>query len=97
MIRVGRGVAASILLVACLSTASGPAGAAGVCTPDPTPRDDEISCSEEADSVTGLAGDDVLFGGSGTDLLGGDGGNDQVYGEGGDDTLSGDSGSDYLE
>jgi Ca2+-binding RTX toxin-like protein len=96
MDRGGRGSRRAVLLTiaSCVAAVCGPgvARAGGACSPSATPADDEIVCSEEADSLSALAGDDVVFGGSGIDLLSGDAGNDQLYGEGGDDTLSGESG-----
>src|SRR5207249_8073167 len=46
------------------------------------------------DVLTGLAGDDFLFGRTGADLLSGGDGNDHIQGDRGDDTLIGGAGND---
>lgn len=48
------------------------------------------------DSLSGLAGDDILVGAGGSDTLNGGDGNDWLYGNGGDDILVGGAGFDYL-
>ncbi|MFL5280773.1 MAG: calcium-binding protein [Rhodopila sp.] len=52
--------------------------------------------SDQPDSISGLAGDDGLFGGNGNDTLTGGTGNDTLYGGNGDDYLTGDDGNDTL-
>lgn len=47
-------------------------------------------------TISGGAGDDVLYGGNGADVIHGNDGNDHIYGRGGADHLYGDDGRDYL-
>ncbi|MEM1162564.1 MAG: calcium-binding protein, partial [Pseudomonadota bacterium] len=57
--------------------------------------------SGEADlnspSLSGLAGDDILYGGSGNDLVYGGIGNDTLIGKAGDDAFYGGTGNDFYE
>ena len=48
-------------------------------------------------TLTGSAGDDILFGGSGNDVIDGGGGNDTINGGDGNDTLIGGNGDDVLQ
>ncbi|MCP8941146.1 Ig-like domain-containing protein, partial [Alsobacter sp. SYSU M60028] len=49
-----------------------------------------------SDSLSGVTGDDILYGNQGTDVLVGLGGNDQLFGQTGDDILDGGAGRDTL-
>ncbi len=52
--------------------------------------------SVEVFSITGGAGNDILYGANGNDTLTGNGGNDALWGAGGTNTLSGGEGDDKL-
>jgi hypothetical protein len=49
-----------------------------------------------ADNVSGLTGDDVLYGNGGNDMIFGLGGNDTLFGQDGDDVLDGGAGANIL-
>jgi Ca2+-binding RTX toxin-like protein len=78
------------------------------CSTDPckgTPEDDQISGTNNAETIKALAGDDsvfafdgndIVYGGDGKDLVDGFGGNDRVHGGDGDDTLAGAEDSDMV-
>jgi trimeric autotransporter adhesin len=51
---------------------------------------------EEAESISGGAGDDYIVGNAGADLLNGDTGNDIIVGGYGNDFITGGDGNDYL-
>jgi Ca2+-binding RTX toxin-like protein len=51
----------------------------------------------EGSTVTGGAGDDVLYGGTGDETLVGSGGDDALFGNAGDDLLRGGNGNDVLQ
>ena len=61
-----------------------------------TPGADYLVGDDNANSIDGLAGDDVIFGGAGDDTLYGSDGNDTLYGGAGDDKLYGGAGDDIL-
>jgi serralysin len=46
--------------------------------------------------ITGVTGNDSLYGGAGDDTLSGGAGNDKLYGQDDDDVLNGDAGDDFL-
>lgn len=56
----------------------------------------EVTGSNQADTLTGFAGDDLLVGGAGADTLLWSAGHDTLIGNGGNDTLSGGAGRDSL-
>ena len=56
-----------------------------------------VSGSAYADTLSGTAKDNWIWGGGGADTLNGSGGNDRLEGESGADTLNGGSGNDRLE
>ena len=58
---------------------------------------DKIILSDQADSMSGFAGNDVMRGKAGDDTLKGGGGDDRIKGGTEDDTLKGGSGNDLLE
>ncbi|MCU7904910.1 MAG: hypothetical protein KZQ76_03480, partial [Candidatus Thiodiazotropha sp. (ex Epidulcina cf. delphinae)] len=62
-----------------------------------TANDDELHGDDEANTLDGLAGDDLLAGHGGNDTLLGSEGNDTLQGNDGNDTLSGGNGNDTLE
>jgi Ca2+-binding RTX toxin-like protein len=62
-----------------------------------TENDDVIRGDSEANTIDGLAGNDILHGSEGNDNLNGATGNDSLFGDTGDDTLTGGDGEDYLE
>jgi len=53
--------------------------------------------NDDANIITGGAGDDTLNGGAGNDTLNGSAGNDKLYGGLGNDVLNGGSGNDLLD
>jgi len=61
-----------------------------------TPGADYLVGDDNANSIDGLAGDDVILGGTGDDTLYGADGNDTLYGGAGDDKLYGGAGDDIL-
>jgi hypothetical protein len=50
-----------------------------------------------ADTINGLAGDDIIYADAGDDTLNGGDGNDSLLGDAGGDTLNGGNGNDYLD
>jgi hypothetical protein len=78
------------------------------CTTDPckgTSGDDQITGTNNAETIKALAGDDsvfarggkdIVYGGDGNDFVDGFGGNDRVHGGDGDDTLLGAEASDMV-
>ena len=54
------------------------------------------AASDDADTLTGGAGDDVLLGGLGDDIINGGDNNDRLSGGAGNDTLHGGDGNDFL-
>ncbi|MGZ8190760.1 MAG: calcium-binding protein [Methylococcaceae bacterium] len=64
----------------------------------PTDGDDVIKgYDDESNNLSGLAGNDKLYGGHLSDTLNGGRGNDQLAGNGGDDVLLGKAGNDYMD
>lgn len=55
------------------------------------------SPTENADTLTGTAGDDTIRGLGGDDTISGGAGNDQLFGDTGNDTLNGNAGDDLLD
>ncbi|HEX8644710.1 MAG TPA: Ig-like domain-containing protein [Allosphingosinicella sp.] len=53
--------------------------------------------TKHAETITGTAGDDFIFGDNGNDVLNGGAGNDNIDGGNGSDTLSGGAGNDVLD
>jgi Ca2+-binding RTX toxin-like protein len=64
--------------------------------PVPTPKDDTLSGTDQADTVLALAGRDNISGTAGNDFLFGQSGNDTLDGGDGNDVLNGGAGSDTL-
>jgi len=62
-----------------------------------TAVDDVILGNIQGNTISGLAGKDVIRAGDGDDLVDGGDGMDQLYGEGGNDHLAGGTGDDTLE
>jgi len=58
---------------------------------------ENLTGSDQADTLVGDSGDNVLTGGQGNDRLFGRGGNDTLHGNEGRDTLLGESGDDKLD
>lgn len=57
---------------------------------------EHVYASEFADTVTGNAGKNILFGYGGNDVLSGEGGDDVIQGGEGADTMAGGEGSDWV-
>ncbi|WP_275546138.1 retention module-containing protein [Pseudomonas sp. Marseille-Q0931] len=61
-----------------------------------TNGNDMIGGNDVGNTLSGLRGNDVIYGGAGSDTLSGGDGNDHLLGGDGDDALYGDSGNDVL-
>ena len=57
-------------------------------------RNDDLRVTDEAETILGRGGNDLLYGLAGDDVLGGGHGRDTLYGGAGNDTLDGGLGSD---
>ncbi|HEY9815265.1 MAG TPA: calcium-binding protein, partial [Candidatus Obscuribacterales bacterium] len=62
----------------------------------PSPFDDVLSGTANADTIRALEGNDVVRGFAGNDLLDGGPGRDRIFGQDGSDTLIGGTGNDLL-
>ncbi|WP_204154528.1 FG-GAP repeat protein [Leptolyngbya sp. CCY15150] len=62
----------------------------------PSPFDDILSGTANADTIRALGGNDVVRGFAGNDLLDGGPGRDRIFGQDGSDTLIGGTGNDLL-
>ena len=62
----------------------------------PSPFDDVLSGTANADTIRALGGNDVVRGFAGNDLLDGGPGRDRLFGQAGSDTLIGGTGNDLL-
>ncbi|WP_226595807.1 calcium-binding protein [Marinobacter nauticus] len=62
-----------------------------------TENDDVIRGDSQANTIDGLAGNDIIYGDLGDDSIDGSVGNDTLFGEAGNDTLNGGDGEDHLE
>ena len=62
----------------------------------PSPFDDVLSGTANADTIRALGGNDVVRGFAGNDLLDGGPGRDRIFGQDGSDTLIGGTGNDLL-
>jgi len=63
----------------------------------PTPGDDILNGSQNADTIDALAGNDSVNGLGGNDILLGNDGNDTLFGGADSDTLDGGNGRDFLD
>src|SRR5207244_1221668 len=61
-----------------------------------TPGPDHLGCTDEADTIAGLAGDDILEGLGGADDIAGGEDNDTIYGGAGNDRIAGGAGNDSI-